>query len=336
VFDLSVVIVSWNTLELLGQCLASVTGDPELAIRGPNAPGGEPSSVDTGSRTLCTEILVLDNASTDGSPAMVRERFPWVCLIESQTNLGFAAGNNLALRKAMGAHILLLNPDTVVTQGAIARLWHVLAAHPKGGIAGGQLLNADGSPQMSYGAFPSLWTELPLINRRLQPVRRRTQIDAPDARLAVQAVDWVSGACLMIKQEVMQQIGPLDESFWMYTEETDWCYRARAAGWEVLFVPEAQITHLARAASRQRFVLTMLCFYQSRVRFVRKHYGSFHATLVRDVLRLKTAIWRRDPSRSPLHGAYPDLPLAEISSAYRKLAQVMALPLDQYLASDWK
>ena len=317
--DLSIIIVNWNTRELLAECLKSVD-----------------RSQASGVRQQETEVFVVDNASSDGSAAMVRERFPWVRLITSPENLGFAAGNNLALRQATGKQILLLNPDTVVVEGALARLWHLLAAHPTAGIAGAQLLNADGSQQMSYGVFPSLWSELPVINRRLHPVRGTVQIDARDGSLTVQAVDWVSGACLMIKREVVEAIGPLDESFWLYTEETDWCYRARAASWDVLFVPQAQVYHLARAASRQRFVSTMLHFYQSRVRFVRKHHGPIQAALVKDVLRVKAALWQRRPSRSPLHGAYPDLPQAEISPAYRQLAQALALPLSQYLAAGWR
>ena len=315
---LSIIIVNWNTRELLVACLASVAA--------------EVARLDQGE----VETFVVDNASTDGSADMVRERFSWVRLIESRENLGFAAGNNLALQHAGGECVLLLNPDTVVTAGALARLQQVLAAHPMTGIAGAQLLNADGSFQMSTGVFPCLRSELPLINRRLSPVRGTFRVDTLGGKTVVQSVDWVSGACLMIKRKVVEAIGPLDESFWLYTEETDWCYRARAAGWDVLLVPQSQVYHLARAASGQRFVFTMLHFYQSKVRFIHKHCGSRQASLMKTVLRVKAEIWRRRPVGSPLRGAYPDLSLAEIQSAYHTLLGAMSQPLDSLLASKWQ
>ncbi|MDI9548518.1 MAG: glycosyltransferase family 2 protein [Chloroflexota bacterium] len=310
---LSIIIVNWNTRDLLAACLESVAA--EIARMGE----GE------------AETFVVDNASTDGSPEMVRERFPWVRLLESRQNLGFAAGNNLALQHARGESILLLNPDTIVTEGALVRLWQTLAAQPMAGITGAQLLNADGSLQVSTGVFPCLWSELPLINRRLSPLRGAFRVKTPHEETEVQSVDWVSGACLMIKRAVVEAIGPLDESFWLYTEETDWCYRARAAGWDVLLVPQARVYHLARAASGQRYVLTMLHFYQSKVRFVHKHYGARQASLLRAVLRMKAEIWRRQPGSSPLSRAYPDLSPADIRLAYEQLQHVLSLPLDLML-----
>ena len=266
---------------------------------------------------------------------MVRERFPWVTLIENPDNLGFAAGNNLALREAQGNYILLLNPDTVVTKGAVARIWQVLTTQPAAGIAGAQLLNADGSLQMSIGVFPSLWSELPLLNRRLHAVRGTVRIAHSDGDVTAQSVDWVSGACLMIKREVVEVIGPLDESFWLYTEETDWCYRARAAGWDVLLVTQSQVYHLARAASRQRFVVTMLNFYQSRVRFIQKHQGNAHGEIAKRIFWLKAWRWQARPETSPLAQAYPDLPPASIRIAYKQLQWAMSLRLDLLLSSKW-
>ena len=153
--------------------------------------------------------------------------------------------------------------------------------------------------------------------------------------MTVQSVDWVSGACLMIKREVIEAIGLLDESFWLYTEETDWCYRARAAGWDVLLAPQAQVYHLARAASRQRFLVTMLHFYQSRVRFIRKHQGDKQANGVRRLYQLKARLWQLRSDGSPLAQAYPSLPLAEIRAAYRQLQHAMSQPLDRLLAARW-
>lgn len=316
--DLSIIIVNWNTRDLLADCLRAVEQTVQAMPM------------------LNVDVFVVDNASTDGSAVLVQLHFPWVKLIVNTENVGFAAGNNQALRHATGQYILLLNPDTVVTEGAIARLWQVLAEHPRTGIAGAQLLNADGSLQMSIGVFPSLWSELPLLNRRLCPVRSFCEIDTPGGSVTAQAVDWVSGASLMIKREVVEAIGPLDESFWLYTEETDWCYRAREAGWDVLLVPQAQVYHLARAASRQRHLVTMLYFYQSRVRFVCKHHGAGQAVLAKRVYWSKARLWQARPERSPLAQAYADLTTSEIRSAYQKLQQAMALPLESLLAANWQ
>ena len=333
--DLSIIIVNWNTRDLLAGCLQSVYGE-RLSVNGDQIPTTDHRSPFTGYRSPITETIVVDNASTDGSAAMVRERFPWVTLIESSDNLGFAAGNNLALRTAKGGHLLLLNPDTVVTEGAIRRLWQVLAAQPTAGIAGAQLLNADGTLQTSIGIYPSLWSELPLLNRRLGSVRKTIQVNTTAGDLSVQSVDWVSGACLMIKREVVEAIGPLDESFWLYTEETDWCYRARSAGWDVLLVPQAQVYHLARAASRQRFIITMLHFYQSRIRFICKHHGRRQGSIVKRIYWLKARLWQTKPDHSPLAHAYPDLPAREIAAAYRTLQEAMAPSLESLLSANWQ
>lgn len=312
--DLSIMIVNWNTKDLLADCLESLI-DIRQSIR---------------------EVIVVDNASTDGSAGMASAQFPWVTLIDSPDNLGFAAGNNLALRHATGQTVLLLNPDTVVTKGAIERLWQVLAAFPQVGIVGAQLLNADGSLQMSIGVFPSVWSELPLINRRLRTVHRTFPVSTPQGEATVQSVDWVSGAALMMKREVIEAIGPLDESFWLYTEETDWCYRARAAGWDVLLVPQAHVYHLARAASRQRFVVTMLHFYQSRVRFVCKHHGRGQGNIAKHIYWTKSRLWQARPDRSPLAYAYADLSTPEIRHAYQKLQHAMSLPLESLLSTNWQ
>lgn len=329
--DLSIIIVNWNTRELLAACLCSIAD-----CRLPIADCSAPNNLNHQSTNLpTTEVFIIDNASSDGSAGMVRERFPWVRLIESSDNLGFAGGNNLALGQTRGRQVLLLNPDTVVTEGALVRLWQVLDGTRRAGITGAQLLNTDGSPQMSYGVFPSLWSELPVINRRLRVIRGVIQVSTPGASMTVQSVDWVSGACLMIKREVIEAIGLLDESFWLYTEETDWCYRARAAGWDVLLAPQAQVYHLARAASRQRFLVTMLHFYQSRVRFIRKHQGDKQANGVRRLYQLKARLWQLRSDGSPLAQAYPSLPLAEIRAAYRQLQHAMSQPLDRLLAARW-
>ena len=310
----SIIIVNWNTGNLLTNCLKSVSE----AVQ-----------------DLDFEVIVVDNASTDGSAAIVREYFPWVDLIESQINLGFAAGNNLALCRASGESFLLLNPDTIVLPEAISHLVTAMRANPRLGVAGAQLLNLDGSRQTSWGVFPSLWTEVPLLSRLGKRRRLQSAVEQSSKSLALTLVDWVSGAGLMIRRQAVEEVGLLDEAYWLYTEETDWCYRVCEAGWQIALSPAAQIYHLARAASRQRFVTTMLHFYQSRVRFMRKHHGDTQADLVRRLYWLRALLWQCRPEGSPLARAYLDLSSTEICAAYRQLQQAMSQPLDSLLASSW-
>lgn len=328
--DLSIVIVNWNTCSLLAQCLSSLEADTSLALVGKNAKS-------VAGITPLVEVIVVDNASTDESVSMVRTSFPWVQLLVSAENLGFAAGNNLAFSGVQGDYVLLLNPDTTVVRGAITLLWQVLRAYPMAGIAGAQLLNADGSLQASIGVYPSLQSEIPLLNRLRRPVHKSFSVAITNQAVAVRAVDWVSGACLMIRRSAMEMIGPLDENFWLYTEETDWCFRAQAHGWEVLFVPQAQVYHLARAASRQRFIITTLHFYQSRVRFVCKHSGHYQANWMRYVLRAKIKVWSLWLiNSSPLSQAYPDLSKTEMIQTYLALSQALAVSLEEFLATNWQ
>lgn len=351
--DLSIIIVNWNTRELLAECLKSLAGEiaqpassttPVLidrlsasttAVAHDFLPRQGFTRQEIPRRPTALEAIVVDNASNDGSAAMVSERFAWVQLVSSEKNLGFAAGNNLAMRHATGKYLLLLNPDTIVLEGALLGLWRFLTMQPAVGIVGGQLLNADDSLQSSTGIFPSVWSELPLIKRAFRTGRNTIQIATPEGNLVGNVVDWVSGACLMIKREVVDDIGPLDEEFWLYTEETDWCFRARTAGWRVVSLPNARVYHLAKAASRQRYVVTMLHFYQSRVRFVCKHHGPRHGNIVKNIYRLKARLWRVRPQSSPLAGAYPELSIEHIREGYARLEQAMSLPMKSLLRLKW-
>ncbi len=311
---LSIIVVNWNTRDLLADCLRSV--------------------YDT-VRDLSFEVFVVDNASSDGSAVMVRERFPMVRLIENPDNAGFARANNQALAEACGEYLLLLNPDTVAMPGALHRLVSFLKAMPEYGIVGAQLLNADGSLQESWGRYPGVLTELPLLNRF--PARGRRGCLLPDAGLALRylEVPWVSGAALVLRREVFDALGGLDEAFWLYTEETDYCYRAYRAGHKVASLCDAQIIHLRRRASGQRMVSSMLWFYQSKVRFVAKHRGVAAAGLVKRIVRLKAAQWQRKPDASPLRVAYADVPAESIVLAYRALGAEFARPLGELLARAW-
>lgn len=255
--DLSVVIVSWNVRELLRRCLASVLAEA--------------------AEQLSVEVFVVDNASGDGTAAMVEREYPAVQLIVNSNNAGFVRANNQALVRCRGRHVLLLNPDTEVQQGALARLVQALDSDPSVGAAGPLLLNPDGSVQPSRRRFPTLATAL-LESTALQrwfgntaAVRRFYVADRSDQE--EQDVDWLVGACLMVRSEALDQVGLLDERFFMYSEEVDWCLRLRQAGRRVRYVPSARVVHYEAKSSGQVPVARHFYFHDSRCRYFGKHYG---------------------------------------------------------------
>jgi len=251
---LSIIIVNWNTRQLLLDCLSSI------------ACSGPPDGI---------EIWVVDNASTDGSAEAVRAAFPDVRLIVNRGNVGFAAANNQAIAASRGELVLLLNSDTLVLPGALAQLARFMEHHPSVGIAGARLLNRDRTLQPSWAKFPSLWSELAGRNQR-----SRRPFATGDGSTAF-AVDWVGGACLMIRRPAIEQIGMLDDNFFMYAEEMDWCYRARQAGWEVCYCPAPEVIHLGGQSSRSAPARMKAALYSSKLRFFRKHYGASRALALR-------------------------------------------------------
>lgn len=250
--DLSIVIVNWNTCDLLRDCLTSVY---------------------SGMGKLRAEVFVVDNASTDGSVQMVRAAFPQATLLTNPENLGFAAGNNIALRQARGRYVMLLNTDTLVHGTVLPDAVAWLDAHPTVGVIGPKVLNADGTVQPSCSAFPSLklltlqalgLTKVPRLDRY-----RMTGWDRSSAR----RVDVISGAAMFVRRAAMTRVGLLDESFFFYGEETDWCRRFGQAGWQLVFVPIPQITHfgggaVARLSHRRDVMMT-----EGTTRLHRKHGG---------------------------------------------------------------
>ena len=258
---LSVTICSWNTQEDLRACLQSLQ-----AIEG-------------------IETLVCDNNSEDGSPAMVAEEFPWVRLLAQRRNLGFTGGQNLMIQAREAPHALLLNSDTVVHAGAIENLLAYLDANPEVGILGPKLLNPDASLQLSCRRFPNplaaLFRNTPL--GRLFPKNRFTrdylmtdfEHDRP------REVDWVSGAALLARGELIDRIGGLDPEFFMFCEDVDWCWRAWKAGYKVVYLPFATITH-AIGRSTDKVPNRMIGrFHRSMWRFYRKNMLPEVAPLLR-------------------------------------------------------
>jgi GT2 family glycosyltransferase len=262
--DLSIIIVNWNTKDLLAQCLQSV--------------------YDT-IRSLDFEIIVVDNASADGSPEMVCERFPQVRLIKNRENVGFARANNQAIRESRGGYLLLLNSDTVVLPEALSQMVDFMDCHPDGGAIGPKLINPDGSFQASYADFPTLLTESLQafgLAKWLYGPYYPSPPPRPDE--LARTVDWVAGACLMVRREVADAVGLLDEGYWMYTEETDWCYRIDQAGWNVYYLPESKIVHFGGASSSKRRPEMVAQLYRSKLHFFGKYRGFLQTTALKAVI----------------------------------------------------
>lgn len=260
--DLSIIIVSWNVCALLQNCLRSVLAQQNLRL----------------------QIIVVDGASTDGSPEMIAEQFPQVELVACRENVGFPGGNNLGLARANGRFILLLNPDTIVQGDALANMVSYLEQNAQVGALGPQLLNEDGSRQSSRRRFPTVWTAF-FESTWLQPYAPQAVLDnyfvrdVADGQTAV--VDWVMGACLLTRQEVVAQVGGLDEAYFMYSEELDYCRRIHDAGWQVVYYPHAVVTHFSGKSSEQAVTQRHINFNRAKLRYFRKYHGRLAATLLR-------------------------------------------------------
>jgi N-acetylglucosaminyl-diphospho-decaprenol L-rhamnosyltransferase len=273
--DLSIVILNYNTRDDLQMCLH--------AIR---------KSLDAS--RLEAEVLVVDNASPDGSADMIAAEFPWVSLIRAPRNGGFAYGNNLAIEQSQGEHILILNPDTLMPVDGLAALLERLREHPEAGIVGPKLIQPDGTMHLACRrSFPTPAVAFYRIVglSRLLPRSRRfgrynlTYLD-PDVALDV---DSVCGACLLIRRSVVERVGLLDERFFMYGEDLDWCLRTRQAGWSVRYEPSVVVHHQHGAASRQRALRTNVHFFRAMDLFYRKHYVHRYHPLITGAVR--TAIY---------------------------------------------
>jgi len=290
--DLSVVIVNWNVRDLLRCCLHSVQAEVAAA-------------------DVAAEIIVVDSASTDGSPRMVQAEFPQVHLIASQQNLGYAGGNNTGVAAASGRYLFLLNPDTELEAGALARMLAYMEVHPAVGALGPQLLWPDGSTQSSRRRFPtrgSLFWESTLLAQwfpRNRHLRRYHFLDRPADQ--PQQVDWMVGAAILIRREAWQQVGPIDEQFFMYFEETDWCRRSATAGWQIHYLPAARIIHHEGKSSEQVVAARTLRFQRSKLRYTRKYFGDGWAAALRLFLWLTFALQWAEESAKWLLGHRRDL-----------------------------
>lgn len=260
--DLSIVIVSWNTQAILLDCLKTVREN-------------------TLHSKWQTEVFVVDNASDDGSAQAVRDEFPEVRVIENDRNLGFASANNVALKFACGRYCLLLNSDTLVPEGTFDELITVMDSRGKTAVCSPLLLNADATPQICWAKFPGLRSELTgRLDRSQSPYPLETFPQA-EARAAMRPfpVDWVGGACFLVRRRAMQQVGLLDERFFMFGEEVEWCHRFARHGWQVLMVPGVTVTHLGGQSTRAVPVETRRQMYHSTLRLYKILYGPVGAWL---------------------------------------------------------
>jgi N-acetylglucosaminyl-diphospho-decaprenol L-rhamnosyltransferase len=273
--DVSVVIVSYNTRALLDACLRSLRDS---------------------TKTVNVETFVVDNASADGSADHVAREFPEVSLIRNHANRGFAAANNVAIRQARGRHVLLLNPDTRVTPDTVATLAAFLDARPDVGITGPRVLNADGTLQSCGYRFPTLLGEI--AQSRQLPAWLRA-VRAPREKERHADVHWIDGCCFMIRRDVIDGIGLLDEQYFLYAEELDWCRSARNAGWRIVTCPAAELIHLGGQSSAQVKASALALFIETRLRYYRKHDGLMIAGLVSLVYVIGCLRrWRAEPDKN--------------------------------------
>jgi GT2 family glycosyltransferase len=261
----SIVIVNWNTRDLILRCLGHLLQT-------------QPGEI--------LDIWVVDNGSQDGSTEAIRKAFPRVQLIANAQNQGFARAANQALARCRGRYMLLLNTDCFPQEGAIQALVKSMQADPRAGIAGGALLHSDGRPQHAFGAAPTLASEL--LHRgllqALLPGRFPSKRHPPKTTTEVEAV---LGAFLLVRREAWWQVGGLDEGYFLFFEETDWCLRMRRAGWKVLHVPTAVALHLQGQSARRNLEGARVEYHRSRYRFFALHRGALSLRVLKVGLFLR-------------------------------------------------
>lgn len=312
-WDISVIIVAWNVRELLRRAIASVLADAAAA-------------------RLAVEIIVVDNASRDGTVEMLGSAFPAaefpnVRVVKNTENAGFTRGSNQGIRLAREPRFLfLLNPDTEIMPGALRALTGFMDApeNARAGIAGPQLVYPDSAVQSSRRRFPTFSTALLESTKLEQWFPKTGQIahyrmqDTPDD--AVQEVDWVVGAALFVRRAAVEQIGGLDERFFMYSEELDWCYRAKQAGWRVVYFPPARVLHHEAKSSEQVLAQRDIYFHSSKVRYFKKHHGSAQGELLRYFLLSMFAYQTLEEGAKHVLGHKRELRAARMK-AYRQVLE---------------
>lgn len=298
--DLSIIVVNWNGKDLLTKCL---------------------QCVDSTVKKISYETFVVDNASTDGSKDMVRRDFPNVKLIANTDNVGFAKANNQAMKVASGRYVLLLNSDAFVKENTLDSMVAFMDTHPEASMSSCKLVYADDSLQRSCARFPTLATEF-FIAMGLDKLFSKSKIfgqylmtdwDYNDTR----PVDVIMGAFMLVRKDAIDKIGMMDESFFMYSEEVDWCYRFKQAGAKVYFHPDVECVHLWGGSSNVIKVESLLRLYRARVQFFRKHYGKLQTALYKIILGFNALVrvgpgalyylTRKNPAAQQKHYAFRQL-----------------------------
>ncbi len=264
--DVSIIIVSWNGKELLRRCLLSVAQY---------------------TKGVSFEVFVVDNASSDGSAAMVASEFPHVTLVANSRNTGFAAACNEGIRRAQGEFILLLNPDTELREDAISALVAAMRARPYVGIAGPRMMNPDGTLQPSVRRFPTLASQVPLMLKahhvprvRRSAVFARYFMDDMDYGTA-QRVEQIMGAAFLIRGSVIRDVGMLDERYFIWFEEVDYCKRAADKGIQTWYLPEVSVVHHGGASFAKEFGVKKQRYYNTSLRtYTRIHHGDLAAAII--------------------------------------------------------
>lgn len=310
--DVSIIIVNWNTIQLLRDCLSSLLAQ--------------------GERTYRMEIIVVDNGSRDTSVDMVRTNFPSVNVLVNSRNMGFAAANNRGLGHAHGRYLLLLNSDTIVLPGAVDEMVRYMDDHPHVGAVGPRLLNEDGFAQLSAHDFPRLDHDAvvalevkhwPLIG---DLARRYARHAYGPQHERTHTVDWVMGACLLLRREAVEQAGVLDDKYFFFFEEPDLCYRLRHHGWPTIFMGSVEIVHRG-GRSRERIPATSLTwYYRGLLRFYRLHAMWYRYLLVRALVvvgAVGNIVWRllvqrRAMSRDPFLAAYARILMYALRSGRKR------------------
>jgi GT2 family glycosyltransferase len=254
--EISIIIVSWNCRQMLAGCIKSLQAQ---------------MSADD------AEIIVVDNASTDGTAQMIREEFPQVCLIASSSNLGFAEGNNRGLKVSKGRYLCLINPDVVVGEDCISRMLAFLKQHSDIGMLGPQIIGADGLVQRSCMRTPSLWNQfcraaaLDVLVKRSRLFGGYLMTDFRHDE--VRDVDILNGCFWMVTREALDEVGWLDSRFWLYGDDVDWCRRFHDVAWRVVFFPQAQAVHYGGESSKQAPLFCYLQMQRADLQYWRKYHG---------------------------------------------------------------
>jgi len=267
--DISVVIVGWNAEHYLELCLESLAKAPPR-------------------RSM--EVFVVDNASTDGSVEMIESKFPWVKLIKSDENLGFAKGNDVAIRQCQGRYIALVNPDVIVFPGCLDALANFLDENPQVGNVGPRVFNPDMSMQSTCRRFPTLWNNF-CSATRLESAFKGSRFFAGEhmfyfAHDRTLAVDVIVGCFSMIRREAFDEVGLLDEGLFMYGDDVDWCRRARKAGWQMVFYPGAQAIHDRGKTTASYPVRFAVAQQKSVLHYWTKHHGFWGVLGIRSIMFL--------------------------------------------------